>query len=136
MNEPSSKYAARHPLAFFFTLAFALPWGGSLPTYMTAPQGGEALPPYLSAPGVILTLLGPSVAALIAERLTSGSAGPRQLLGRLRIWRIGWGWYALLFLYPPSRTWPSWGSTAFGETLLLVSSPPPGCQKAALSLFS
>jgi len=65
-------------------------------------QGGEALPPYLSAPGVILTLLGPSVAALIAARLTSGSAGPRQLLRRLRIWRIGWGWYAFLFLYPPA----------------------------------
>jgi hypothetical protein len=80
----------------FFVLAFGLSWSVWLPV-AAASHGWLAAAPGPSITG-LLGAFGPTLAALIVTAATSGSAGLRQLLGRLRIWRVGAGWYAFALL--------------------------------------
>jgi membrane protease YdiL (CAAX protease family) len=46
-------------------------------------------------------LLGPSIAGIVMTGVESGKAGYRELLGRLRIWRVPIKWYAMALLTAP-----------------------------------
>jgi len=89
-----------HPLAAFFMLAFALTWSGSLYYYFVTAGGDPNLPTLQSLPGALVWYYGPCLAALIVTAVTVGKDGLRRIRRRLLLWRVGWGWYAFIVLYP------------------------------------
>jgi uncharacterized protein len=44
----------------------------------------------------------PLLAALIVTAIASGKAGIKNLLRKFTQWRVGWGWYAVALLLPPT----------------------------------
>src|SRR5690242_12285973 len=92
----------RHPLVAYFTLTFALSWGGFLlmlgPSSLVS-SNWQAEEKFLSA--VLAMLAGPSIASLLLTGLVDGRAGYRDLVSRLGNWRVGVGWYAIAILPAP-----------------------------------
>jgi membrane protease YdiL (CAAX protease family) len=60
-------------------------------------------------------LAGPCVAGVLLTGIVDGRLGLRDLLSRLRRWRVGWTWYAVAFL-------PALAMTVAALLLSLVSS--------------
>jgi uncharacterized protein len=85
----------RHALLSYFLLAFGLSWAIMIPLTL-ASWGLLAFP--ASVPVFILMGYGPTFAALITTGALGGWDAIRGLLGRLRIWRVGWRWYAAALL--------------------------------------
>jgi uncharacterized protein len=93
---------ARHPLTFFFLMAFAFSWLAWSPWYLS--EEGIGLLPYpVSAfPWLALGIfLGPTLAAFIMTGVTEGRAGIRRLLRRIVLWRVGLRWYLFAFIGVP-----------------------------------
>src|SRR5215204_2220168 len=92
----------RHPLLSYFALAFAITWGsfvlavgpGGIPAtkeqFTTIPLGA-----------ILAVLVGPSVSGILLTGLVHGRAGFRDLLTRMRRWRVGARWYAVALLTAP-----------------------------------
>jgi membrane protease YdiL (CAAX protease family) len=89
-----------HPLLAFFLLAYAITWSGSLCYYFATAGGDPNLPTLQSLPGALVWYYGPCLAAVIVTGVTVGKDGLRRILRRLLLWRVGWGWYAFIVLYP------------------------------------
>ena len=49
----------------------------------------------------LIGVLMPAAVALVLTARMSGRSGLRKLLGRLRIWRVGWRWWAAAVVVPP-----------------------------------
>src|SRR4051794_38761561 len=85
---------ARHPLVFFFTIAYAGTWLVELP-YVLSEDGSGLLP--FSSPLLTWVLspasvfLGPFLAAFIMTGITEGRVGIGRLLRRFVLWRGGVG---------------------------------------------
>jgi hypothetical protein len=77
----------RHPLLFYFVLAYALTWW----TYPLL-----QLSPLFGLPG----LFGPALAAMIMAAVTDGRPGLKALLSRSVRWRVGLPWYAVALGLP------------------------------------
>jgi membrane protease YdiL (CAAX protease family) len=101
---------ARHPLVFFFLIAFAGTWLFELP-YVLSEYGvglseyGVGLLPY-SSPVLLWTsplsvFAGPFLAAFVMTGVTEGRAGVRRLLRRFVLWRVGFRWYLFAFVGIP-----------------------------------
>jgi membrane protease YdiL (CAAX protease family) len=79
-----------HPLLLYFALAFALFWAciglGSIDRF------------HFWVP--ILGAFAPGVAAIVVSGGAGGEGEVRQLLGRLRQWRVGVGWYLVVLGLP------------------------------------
>jgi membrane protease YdiL (CAAX protease family) len=92
-----------HPLAAYFVLAYTLSWAVHVPLALSA----QGLLPVTLAPGFHLAgAYGPALAAFGVTAVTEGTAGLRDLLRRIRCWRVGVGWLlvavfspAVLFLF-------------------------------------
>jgi membrane protease YdiL (CAAX protease family) len=94
---------ARHPLSFFFLMAFAFSWIAWSP-WVLSELGAGLLPfssPLLAAALPIGVFLGPTVSALIMTSTTEGRAGIRRLLRRIVLWRVGLRWYLFAFIGVP-----------------------------------
>jgi membrane protease YdiL (CAAX protease family) len=96
-------FVKNHPVLSFFALVFAIGWGsililaggpGDIPTNE---EQFERLMPWL----MVVWLAGPSVAGIVLTGLVYGREGFRNLLSRMRRWRVGAGWYALALLTAP-----------------------------------
>jgi membrane protease YdiL (CAAX protease family) len=86
----------------FFLLTFGLSWAVWIPLDL-AHFGVEPFVP-LDAPSPLLRLLGVLMPAAAAILLSARSGEPGELgrmLGRLRIWRVGAGWWAAAVLVQP-----------------------------------
>jgi membrane protease YdiL (CAAX protease family) len=85
-------FLRNHPLTSFFLLAFAIAWAILIPNVL-ASYGLITMP----ASAVLLLVMGygPTIAALIVSGALGGGTEIRRLLGRLLIWRVGWGWWAI-----------------------------------------
>lgn len=98
-------FIKRHPVPTYFTLVFAISWGGYFlvggPSRFSATDW-QADPLFLLA--VVLTLAGPSAAGLLLTGIVAGRAGFRDLRARLFRWRVGGGWYAVALLTAPLLT--------------------------------
>lgn len=81
----------------FFALALAFTWSILL-TEAAVVRGW--LPFHLPQPLLMLSGFGPAFAALIVVGRQNGRTGIRQLLGRLKWWRVGWHWYTIVMLGP------------------------------------
>jgi uncharacterized protein len=95
-------FIKRYPVLAFYGLVFAISWGGIL--ILVGPgripgttQDVERLFPF----ALVLLFAGPSIAGILMTGLVSGRAGLRELLSRLRHWRVGARWYAAALLTGP-----------------------------------
>jgi membrane protease YdiL (CAAX protease family) len=102
---PYKDLLARHPLLFFFIIAYAGTWLLELP-YVLSEDGSGLLP--FSSPLLTWVLmpasvfLGPTLAAFIMTGITEGRAGIRRLLRRFVLWRVGLGWYLFVLVGIPA----------------------------------
>jgi membrane protease YdiL (CAAX protease family) len=95
-------FTMKHSVPTYFALAFAVSWAGVL--VVVGPGGIPTTIERLMAigPAVYMAMLaGPSVAGLLMTSLVSGRAGLREVLARLREWRVGGRWYAVALLTAP-----------------------------------
>lgn len=97
-------FIKRHPLLSYFTLTFAISWGGMLFVvgvgaggFSVTPEQLQTLVPY-AVPAMIV---GPSVAGLLLTGLVAGRAGLREIGFQLLKWRVGASWYAVALLTAP-----------------------------------
>src|SRR5215207_8816472 len=95
---------ARHPLVFFFIIAFAGTWLFEMP-YVLSEDGSGLLP--FSSPVVqwmmpVSIFMGPFLAAFIMTGATEGRAGVRSFLRRFVLWRVGLGWYLFVLVGIPA----------------------------------
>jgi membrane protease YdiL (CAAX protease family) len=95
--------AARHPVASFLVMLYAITWTVFLPVVLQA-RGLLALPIDLSqglafnAVLAIASILGIALPALLVTAATSGKAGVRDVLSRCLRWRVGVRWYLIALL--------------------------------------
>ena len=92
----------RHPAASYFTLAFAISWGGILAVL----HGGPIPAPPDEANRLFVfvylaMLAGPSVAGLSMTIAFGGIAGLREYRARLFRWNVAPVWYAVALLTAP-----------------------------------
>lgn len=80
----------------FFILAYLLSWCAYVPLALQGQGLLSGVPTWLHLAGAY----GPFLAAFIVTVWTAGSAGLRELLGRMTRWRIGWGWLAVAAFSP------------------------------------
>src|SRR5512143_1056480 len=96
-------FIKKHPVLTYFTLTFAISWGGILlviggPAAIpsTAQQSDRLFPIAL-----MVMLVGPSVAGILLTGLVHGKAGLREFLSRLLNWRVGARWDGVALLTTP-----------------------------------
>lgn len=105
-NDARPSVPARHPLLFYFLIAYAGGWLVELPVVLS--RTGTGLLPYmLPRAAVILaiaaaTFTGPTLAAFIMARAVEGKEGPKRLLRRYVMWRVKLRWYLFVLLVIPA----------------------------------
>jgi uncharacterized protein len=97
---------ARHPLVFFFLIAYAGAWLVEVPVALSE-TGTGLLPFTIPTPVLALaiaaaTFLGPTLSAFILTYMTEGRIGIRRLLRRYVLWRVGLRWYLFVLLGIPA----------------------------------
>jgi membrane protease YdiL (CAAX protease family) len=96
-------FIKRHPLLSYFALTFAITWG----LFVLAVGGPGGIPAtkeeFTTLPlgAILAVLVGPSVSGIVLTGLVYGREGFRDLLTRLRRWRVGARWYAVALLTAP-----------------------------------
>jgi membrane protease YdiL (CAAX protease family) len=96
----------RHPLVFFFLIAYAGAWLIEVPIALSE-TGTGLLPftiprPLLALAIAAATFLGPTLSAYIMTYMTEGRIGIRHLLRRYVLWRVGLRWYLFILLGIPA----------------------------------
>jgi uncharacterized protein len=95
---------ARHPLVFYFIIAYAFSWLAWMPLVLSKDGAGLLL--YRNPIGFYTTLaiasFGPSSSAFIMTGLTEGRIGVGRLLRRLLLWRVGLRWYLFALVGLPA----------------------------------
>ena len=90
-------WATQHPVAAYIVLALAWSFSiWSLLFLVIAPGGMVHNPPPTALLIAAVGGVGPSFSGLVLTRLLYGRAGSAALTARLRHWRVGWWWLALL----------------------------------------
>src|SRR5215212_1674524 len=100
---PYKGLLARHPLVFFFIIAYAGTWLLEL-TYVLSEDGSGLLPfssPVLGWMMTVSIFMGPFLAAFVMTGATEGRAGVRSFLRRFVLWRVGLGWYLFALIGIP-----------------------------------
>jgi uncharacterized protein len=92
-----------HPLLSYFALTFAITW--SLFVFAVGGPGGipATKEEFTTLPllAILAVLVGPSVSGILLTGLVYGREGFRDLLTRMRRWRVGARWYAIALLTAP-----------------------------------
>jgi membrane protease YdiL (CAAX protease family) len=92
-----------HPLLSYFALTFAITW--SLFVFAVGGPGGipATKEEFTTLPllAILAVLVGPSVSGILLTGLLYGREGFRDLLTRMRRWRVGARWYAVALLTAP-----------------------------------
>lgn len=95
-------FIKRYPVLVYFILTFVISWGCMV--LVIGPDGFPMTPEQFELVGPLVyvgLLVGPSTAGLLLTGLVDGRAGFRELVARLRTWRVGVGWYAFALLAAP-----------------------------------
>jgi uncharacterized protein len=92
-----------HLLLSYFALTFAITW--SLFVFAVGGPGGipATKEEFTTLPllAILAVLVGPSVSGILLTGLVYGREGFRDLLTRMRRWRVGARWYAIALLTAP-----------------------------------
>jgi uncharacterized protein len=96
----------RHPLVFFFLIAYAGSWLVEVPIALSE-TGTGLLPftiprPLLALAIAAATFLGPTLSAFIMTGITEGRIGIRRMLRRYVLWRVEFRWYLFVLLVIPA----------------------------------
>jgi membrane protease YdiL (CAAX protease family) len=89
----------KHPLFFFFLLAYAFSWIISIP-YVLSVWG--LLPGDYTIIFMMKQWVGPALAGIIMTRIMEGSIDRLRLPKIFRQWRAGWQWYLFILLGIPA----------------------------------
>ena len=96
----------RHPLLFFFLIAFAGAWLVEAPVVLS--RTGTGLLPF-TIPGPLPALMlaaatftGPTLSAFVMTGVVDGRAGVHRLLRRYVQWRVKLRWYLFILLVIPA----------------------------------
>src|SRR5689334_7228891 len=95
-------FIKQHPVLTYYTLVFAISWGGSL--ILAGPGGIPGAKEEVDRLFMFMLLImfaGPSVSGILSTMLSDGRAGLHDLFSRLRRWRVSVRWYAVALLFPP-----------------------------------
>ncbi|MBD1855309.1 CPBP family intramembrane metalloprotease [Leptolyngbya sp. FACHB-1624] len=87
----------KHPVAWFYSLAFAISWLGMI----SAALGSHRIAPFDSPYIQLLTVfyaVGPALAAVMVLCVVEGKPGVQNLLKGLIRWRVGLVWYIVALL--------------------------------------
>jgi membrane protease YdiL (CAAX protease family) len=98
-------FLKRHPVLTYFTLTFAIGWGGVL--MVVGPDGLPITAETFETTPMLAKLAwlaGPSVAGIVLTVLVAGRTGLRELLSGLTRWRVGARWYGVALLAAPLVT--------------------------------
>jgi membrane protease YdiL (CAAX protease family) len=112
----------RHPVVWFYILAFGISWLGWLPMTLGS-RGWE----FFNNPSfqflLILPAIGPMLAAVIVTRAAYGKAKVDALFRALVQWRVGLVWYVVAVFGPLALFWLGQVATPIfgGTTLQLVA---------------
>lgn len=111
--------------ATFFGLAFLLSWLIWIPLALSRLGLGPLhTPEGISSAVRLLGVLMPAVSALLLTARAGGRDAVRELLGRLKIWRVGWQWWlAAVVALPTLLVASSLAYNRFGGRPPVV--PPP-----------
>jgi uncharacterized protein len=95
---------ARHPLLFYFIIAYAGTWLVWLPLALSEDGSGllSFSIPLLLAYFGYGAFLGPFLSGFVMTGAIEGRAGIGRLLRRFVLWRVGLGWYLFVLLGVPS----------------------------------
>src|SRR5918997_2618717 len=91
---------ARHPLVFFFLIAFVFSWLMFLPgplTYFGVLDLSDSVLRVLGITG----LLGPILSGVLMTAVTEGGPGIRRWLRRIVLWQVGIRWYLFALICLP-----------------------------------
>jgi uncharacterized protein len=104
MVDNSSNHSTRSvSMLHFFALTYLLSWVIWIPLALSHFGIGPLhIPEGISAIVRLLGVLMPAVAALVLSQKAGGGAAVKNLLSRLKIWRVGWGWWAAAALVQPA----------------------------------
>ena len=97
---PQRGLLARHPLVFYFLIAFSFSWLMFLPgvlTYYGVLNISDSLVGVLGITG----LLGPILSGFVMTAVTEGRAGIHRWLRRIVLWRVGLRWYLFALIGLP-----------------------------------
>jgi membrane protease YdiL (CAAX protease family) len=97
---------ARHPLLFFFLIAYAGAWIVEAPVVLSR-TGTGLLPLTLPAPLIAAllaaaTFTGPTLSAFVVTGVVEGRPGVKRLLRRYVQWRVKLRWYLYVLLAVPA----------------------------------
>ncbi len=92
---PSHNPLQRHPLFFYFLIAYAITWSIGLLFLVLL-----HMPLHLWL--LLPMIAGPTVSAFIMTAVTEGKAGVGRLLHRYVLWRVGLPWYLLVLIGIPA----------------------------------
>jgi len=96
---------ARHPLCFFFLIAYAFSWLAEMPLVLS--EDGAGLLSYRSPLGLytsitIATFVGPFLSAFLMTSITEGTQGVGRLLCQLALWQVTFKWYLFALIGLPA----------------------------------
>jgi uncharacterized protein len=97
---PREGLLARHPLLFFFLIAYAGAWLLEVPLALS--ETGTGRPLLALAIITAATFLGPTLSAFIMTGITEGRSGIHRLLRRYVLWRVALRWYLFVLLVIPA----------------------------------
>ncbi len=96
---PREGLLARHPLVFYFLIAYAFSWLLWMPLVLS--EDGTGLLPF-SSPllglAIPVGIFGPTLAAFTMTGITEGRVGIHRLLRGYVLWRVGLRWYLFAFI--------------------------------------
>jgi membrane protease YdiL (CAAX protease family) len=95
---PSVRLVARHPVAAFLGISYAVAWATAVPWFRA---WTDILPFDLPMWGSLGTIFGVALAAVLVVAASDGRAGVRDLARRSLRWRVGVRWYLLAVLGLP-----------------------------------
>lgn len=91
---------ARHPVAAYFVITFTISWAGALAVAAPGWMRGGSIS---KTTGIVMfpaMLLGPLASGILMSRVAGGREGTRDLVRRIRRWRVGLAWYGVLLIPP------------------------------------
>lgn len=90
----------RHPIAAYFVITFTISWAGAL---AVAAPGWMRDGSISKTTGIVMfpaMLLGPLASGILMSGVAGGGEGTKDLVRRIRRWRVGLAWYGVLLIPP------------------------------------
>lgn len=90
----------RHPIAAYFVITFTVSWAGAL---AVAAPGWMRDGSISKTTGIVMfpaMLLGPLASGILMSGVAGGGEGTKDLVRRIRRWRVGLAWYGVLLIPP------------------------------------